>query len=70
VQTAPQKRKWFGRRGEPEDRALTRDSARPLLLGAEGVPPTLDARKAMTLAASKLPIKTKFATRFGMETVS
>jgi HK97 family phage portal protein len=30
---------------------LTRDSARPLLLGAEGAPPTLDARKAMTASA-------------------
>ena len=28
------------------------------------------ARVAMTLAASKLPIKTKFATRFGMEKAS
>jgi large subunit ribosomal protein L16 len=27
-----------------------------------------DARKAMDLAAAKLPIKTKFATRFGHET--
>jgi len=49
VQTAPEKRKFWQRRGrEEEDRSLTRDSARPLLLGAEGVPPTLDARKAMT----------------------
>jgi ribosomal protein L16/L10AE len=27
----------------------------------------VEARKAMDLAAAKLPIKTKFATRFGQE---
>jgi large subunit ribosomal protein L16 len=40
-----------------------------ILFEMEGVS-ELDARKAMTLAASKLPIKTKFATRFGMERAS
>ena len=29
-----------------------------------------DARKAMELAAAKLPIKTKFATRFAQEKAS
>jgi ribosomal protein L16/L10AE len=28
----------------------------------------VEARKAMQLAAAKLPIKTKFATRFAQET--
>jgi large subunit ribosomal protein L16 len=40
-----------------------------VLFEMEGVT-EVDAKKAMTLAASKLPIKTKFATRFGMEKVS
>jgi ribosomal protein L16/L10AE len=35
----------------------------------EGVNET-DARKAMRLAAAKLPIRTKFATRFAQETAS
>jgi large subunit ribosomal protein L16 len=30
----------------------------------------VEARKAMDLAAAKLPIKTKFATRFGQEKAS
>jgi large subunit ribosomal protein L16 len=34
----------------------------------EGVPEG-DARKAMRLAAAKLPIKTRFATRFAEERV-
>ena len=40
-----------------------------ILFEMEGV--TADeAKKAMRLAAAKLPIKTRFATRFGQETVS
>jgi ribosomal protein L16/L10AE len=35
----------------------------------EGVPEK-DAREAMRLAAAKLPIKTKFATRFAEERAS
>jgi ribosomal protein L16/L10AE len=35
----------------------------------EGVPEA-DARRAMELASAKLPIKTKFATRFAQEKVS
>jgi ribosomal protein L16/L10AE len=35
----------------------------------EGVTQT-EARAAMRLAAAKLPMKTRFATRFGEETVS
>jgi ribosomal protein L16/L10AE len=30
----------------------------------------VDAKRAMQLAAAKLPIKTKFATRFGQEAAS
>jgi ribosomal protein L16/L10AE len=30
----------------------------------------VEARRAMQLAAAKLPIKTKFATRFAQETAS
>ena len=40
-----------------------------ILFEMEGVT-ELEARKAMTLAASKLPIMTKFATRFAQEKVS
>jgi ribosomal protein L16/L10AE len=40
-----------------------------ILFEMEGV--TADeARKAMRLAAAKLPIKTRFAVRFGQEAVS
>jgi large subunit ribosomal protein L16 len=40
-----------------------------ILFEMEGVNET-DARRAMVLAAAKLPIKTKFATRFAQETAS
>ncbi len=40
-----------------------------ILFEMEGVSET-DAKRAMQLAAAKLPIKTKFATRFGQETAS
>jgi large subunit ribosomal protein L16 len=40
-----------------------------ILFEMEGVSET-DARRAMQLAAAKLPIATKFATRFGQETAS
>jgi large subunit ribosomal protein L16 len=40
-----------------------------ILFEMEGVNET-DARRAMQLAAAKLPIKTKFATRFGQEKAS
>ena len=40
-----------------------------ILFEMEGVNET-DAREAMRLAAAKLPIKTKFATRFAQEQVS
>jgi large subunit ribosomal protein L16 len=39
-----------------------------ILFEMEGVPET-DARQAMKLAAAKLPIETKFATRFAQEQV-
>src|ERR671932_1868395 len=39
-----------------------------ILFEMEGVPET-DARRAMKLAAAKLPILTKFATRFAQEKV-
>jgi large subunit ribosomal protein L16 len=40
-----------------------------ILFEMEGVTPT-EARRAMELASAKLPIKTKFATRFAQEKVS
>jgi large subunit ribosomal protein L16 len=40
-----------------------------ILFEMEGVN-EVDARKAMRLAAAKLPIKTKFATRFAEEQAS
>ena len=40
-----------------------------VLFEMEGVT-EIDARKAMNLAAAKLPIKTKFATRFAQEKAS
>jgi large subunit ribosomal protein L16 len=40
-----------------------------ILFEMEGVNEA-DARKAMRLASAKLPIKTKFATRFAEETAS
>ena len=40
-----------------------------IMFEMEGVNET-DARRAMQLAAAKLPIKTKFATRFGQEKAS
>ena len=40
-----------------------------ILFEMEGVPEK-DAREAMRLAAAKLPIKTKFATRFAEEKAS
>jgi large subunit ribosomal protein L16 len=38
-----------------------------ILFEMEGIPES-EARRAMQLAAAKLPIQTKFATRFGQET--
>ena len=40
-----------------------------ILFEMEGVT-EVEARRAMELAAAKLPIKTKFATRFAQEKVS
>jgi large subunit ribosomal protein L16 len=40
-----------------------------ILFEMEGVSET-DAKRAMQLAAAKLPIKTKFATRFAQEKAS
>jgi len=40
-----------------------------ILFEMEGVPEA-EARRAMELASAKLPIKTKFAMRFGEEKVS
>jgi large subunit ribosomal protein L16 len=39
-----------------------------VLFEMEGISET-EARRAMQLAAAKLPIKTRFATRFGQEQV-
>jgi len=46
----------------PQDRHLDRKE--------KGAQPYQDAKEALTLAAAKLPIKTRFATRFGQEQVS
>jgi large subunit ribosomal protein L16 len=43
-----------------------RDPAGRVLFEMEGIP-EIEARKAMRLAAAKLPILTKFATRFAQE---
>ena len=40
-----------------------------ILFEMEGIPES-EARRAMQLASAKLPIKTKFATRFAQEQVS
>jgi large subunit ribosomal protein L16 len=40
-----------------------------ILFEMEGVP-EVEARRAMELASAKLPIKTKFATRFAEERAS
>ena len=55
-------------KGAPEEWVCVVRPGR-ILFEMEGVT-EVDARKAMNLAAAKLPIKTKFATRFAQEKAS
>jgi large subunit ribosomal protein L16 len=68
VTKKPQETRMGKGKGSPEGWVAVIKPGR-ILFEMEGVS-ELDARQAMTLAASKLPIKTKFATRFGMEKAS
>jgi large subunit ribosomal protein L16 len=68
VTKKPQETRMGKGKGAPEEWVAV---IRPgkILFEMEGV--TADeARKAMRLAAAKLPIKTRFAARFGQEAVS
>ena len=67
VTKKPQETRMGKGKGAPEGWVAVIKPGR-VLFEMEGVSED-DAKKAMTLAASKLPIKTKFATRFGMERV-
>src|SRR6187397_140048 len=64
----PQETRMGKGKGAPEEWVCV---VRPgkILFEMEGVSET-DAKRAMELAAAKLPIKTKFATRFAQEKVS
>jgi large subunit ribosomal protein L16 len=64
----PQETRMGKGKGAPEEWVCVVRPGR-VLFEMEGVT-ELEARKAMALAAAKLPIKTKFATRFGQEQVS
>ena len=64
----PQETRMGKGKGAPEEWVCVVRPGR-ILFEMEGVNET-DARKAMRLAAAKLPIKTKFATRFAEETAS
>jgi large subunit ribosomal protein L16 len=64
----PQETRMGKGKGAPEQWVCVVRPGR-ILFEMEGVPEG-DARKAMRLAAAKLPIRTKFATRFGQERAS
>jgi large subunit ribosomal protein L16 len=64
----PQETRMGKGKGAPEEWVCVVRPGR-ILFEMEGINET-DARKAMRLAAAKLPIKTKFATRFAEETAS
>jgi large subunit ribosomal protein L16 len=64
----PQETRMGKGKGAPEEWVCVVRPGR-ILFEMEGVNET-EARKAMRLAAAKLPIKTKFATRFAEETAS
>jgi large subunit ribosomal protein L16 len=64
----PQETRMGKGKGAPEEWVCVVRPGR-ILFEMEGVNET-DARKAMRLAAAKLPIKTKFATRFAEEQAS
>ena len=61
----PQETRMGKGKGAPEEWVCVIRPGR-ILFEMEGVS-EVEARKAMNLAAAKLPIKTKFATRFGQE---
>jgi large subunit ribosomal protein L16 len=64
----PQETRMGKGKGAPEEWVCVVRPGR-ILFEMEGVNEA-DARKAMRLASAKLPIKTKFATRFAEETAS
>jgi len=64
----PQETRMGKGKGAPEQWVCVVRPGR-ILFEMEGVPEG-DARKAMRLAAAKLPIRTKFATRFAQERAS
>ena len=64
----PQETRMGKGKGAPEGWVAVIKPGR-ILFEMEGVA-EVEAKRAMVLAAAKLPIKTKFATRFGQETVS
>ena len=61
----PQETRMGKGKGAPEQWVCVVRPGR-IMFEMEGVT-EVEARKAMDLAAAKLPIKTKFATRFGQE---
>jgi len=61
----PQETRMGKGKGAPEEWVCVIRPGR-ILFEMEGVS-EVEARKAMDLAAAKLPIKTKFAMRFGQE---
>jgi large subunit ribosomal protein L16 len=61
----PQETRMGKGKGAPEQWVCVVRPGR-IMFEMEGVS-EVEARKAMDLAAAKLPIKTKFATRFGQE---
>ena len=68
VTKKPQETRMGKGKGAPEEWVCVVRPGR-ILFEMEGVN-EVDARKAMRLAAAKLPIKTKFATRFAEEQAS
>jgi large subunit ribosomal protein L16 len=64
----PQETRMGKGKGAPEGWVAVIKPGR-ILFEMEGVP-EVEARRAMQLAGAKLPIKTRFATRFAQETVS
>jgi large subunit ribosomal protein L16 len=62
----PQETRMGKGKGAPEQWVCVVRPGR-IMFEMEGVS-EVEARKAMNLAAAKLPIKTRFATRFGQET--
>jgi len=64
----PQETRMGKGKGAPEQWVCVIRPGR-IMFEMEGVT-EVEARKAMQLASAKLPIKTKFATRFGQEKVS